>query len=444
MRQTVQYTLGSLLLAALVACGGSGDSDADGDAGDGTGPECTVAGGECLAPMVCEPVTQTCVARGEMCASQTDCLNDTYCDLNSESCLPSAVGTPCAGPDNCDGECIGGFCGCSGVAHQRQLEGGPLDIYMVLDRTGSMGTDCDYDPNGTPINSKACFATYALADYLTSVSPSVDTKLAFNLMSTDANQSCNGSGYFPALIDSTSLPVAVDSPLVTRISNEDFSGGHGTRIESALNGIATYTSMSKVSDREMIGVLITDGDATQCDSNTDNLAQIAADHLADTGIRTVIIGMQGATEANLEKIAIAGGADPHNDFCGGLTPPCHYWNVGNGSGSVLASALQAISEQAAPLPCEIDVTGITPPEGETLDYSQINVTLTEGGSVVTIPQVPNLGSCPATEMAWYYDDPGNPASIHLCQFACDGVSAAGDGASLNVVAGCTDTVVIVD
>jgi len=338
---------------------------------------------------------------------------------------------------------LAGFCGCDGVAHKRQLGSGPLDIYLVLDRTGSMGKDCAYNPSVDPTppkNSKACYATYALADYLIDVSPAVDTRLAFHTMSL--TKKCTGADYIPPEIPLTSLPVTEQSPLVQRISNEDFSGGFGTRIEGALRGIANYTANYRTAGREMIGVLLTDGDATKCDTNNAHLAQILANHRTATGLRTFIIGMTGATEDNLEELAIAGGADPHNDYCGGLTPPCHYWNVGDGSGAVLASALQAISQQAVPLPCEISVTGLTAPEGEALDYGKVNVTLTEGGVVTTIGQVPNSGACPADQPAWYYDNPAAPTKIHLCDIACTAVTNAGDGASLNVVAGCTSTVVI--
>ena len=64
------------------------------------------------------------------------------------------------------------------------FEGGPLDVYLILDRTGSMGEDCAYAHGSTaPVSSKACFATYALPNYLIDVSPAVDTRLAFHLMS---------------------------------------------------------------------------------------------------------------------------------------------------------------------------------------------------------------------------------------------------------------------
>jgi hypothetical protein len=417
--------------------GGDGGTGGTG----GSSAECTTSD-QCVAPEVCELVTQTCVAPLASCTSHANCTGGTYCELSANACVPSSVGAPCAGPDNCDGECIDGFCGCSGVAHERQLESSPLDVYLVLDRTRSMGTDCAYVAgNSPPVSSKACYATYALADYLINVSPAVDTTLAFNVMSL--SRDCDGTGYDPALIGATPLPVSANSALVQRISDENFSGGYGTRIEGALRGIANYTVNNQAVGREMIGVLITDGDATDCERNNANLATIIADHLANTGIRTFIIGMEGASEDKLEELAVAGGAEPHDDFCGNLTPPCHYWNVGDASGDVLANALQAISQQAVPLPCEIDVTGLTPPEGEALNYGRVNVTLTEGETVTTIPQVGSPGACPPDQLAWYYDVPSAPTAIRLCPFACDAVSVAGDGAKLNVVAGCQDTVIIV-
>jgi len=152
--------------------------------------------------------------------------------------------------------------------------------------------------------------------------------------------------------------------------------------------------------------------------------------------------MEGATDSTLETLAIAGGAAAHNDFCGSVTPPCHFWSVGTGSGGALESALQAIAQQATPIPCDIDVTGLTPPPGETLDYSKVNVTYTENSTTTTIGNVPDEASCPAGVPAWYYDTPSAPTKIQLCPFACTTVTNAGDGAQLSVVAGCNSTTVI--
>ena len=272
------------------------------------------------------------------------------------------------------------------------------------------------------------------------MTPAVDTRLAFHFMSQPND--CGGGPYTTPLIPQTQLPVPANHQIIQTISAEDFEGGLGTHIEGALRGIAAYTAANVTPGREMIGVLVTDGNPDGCEENINDLAQIIANHRANTGLRTFIIGMTGATEANLEALAMAGGAEPHDDFCGGLAPPCHYWNVGNGSGDALASALQAIADQAAPLPCQLDVTNLMPPEGEQLDYGEVNVTITENGAARTIGQVPDAASCPANVPAWYYDDPVSPTTIELCDAACTIATAAGDESALSVVVGCSATVIV--
>ena len=145
-----------IVASLFIGCGSSDSGTGGGAGGDGgtggaggNGPECLTSE-QCVAPAVCEPVTQTCVTPLASCTSHADCTGGTYCEMTENVCLPSSVGAPCAGPDNCNGECIDGFCGCSGVAHESQLGSSPLDIYLVLDRTGSMGTDCAYVAGASP------------------------------------------------------------------------------------------------------------------------------------------------------------------------------------------------------------------------------------------------------------------------------------------------------
>jgi hypothetical protein len=327
------------------------------------------------------------------------------------------------------------------LTQERQLMSGPLDIYFIFDRTASMGQDCSYtNGQSPPVASKACYATYAMCDYLIGVAPTVDTRLAFQFMSQPND--CTGTPYETPLIPLTTLPVAPNHPLIQAISNETFSGGLGTHIEGALRGMAAFTTANRTSGREMIGVLMTDGDPNGCNENIPQLRTIISDHYTATGIRTFIIGMTGATEANLEELALAGGADPHNDFCGGITPPCHYWNVGNGSGDAITSALRAIVQQSIPLPCQFDVAGLMAPMGEALDYNKVNVNLNQGGVTTTIGRVSSQAACPANQPAWYYDNPTAPTSIHLCPSACSIVSGAGQGARVSVVVGCMQTITI--
>jgi hypothetical protein len=336
----------------------------------------------------------------------------------------------------------GEFDGCTGSVYEQELVGGSLDIYFIFDRTASMGTDCAYQPGGTPpVSSKACFATYAFSDYLINVSPLVDTRLAFQFMSL-SDDDCDGVPYETPMVDLTNLPVTADNPIIQAISNEQFQGGFGTHIEGALRGMAVYTATHVTPGREMIGVLMTDGDPNGCEENVGTLSGLIADHLAATGIRTFIIGMEGATDSNLEQYATAGGAEPHDDWCGDLGAPCHFWNVGDGSGDAIASALSAIITQASPLPCEMNVADLQPPPGEVVDYGKVNVTLTEDDVTTTIGQVPTLDACPVDQPAWYYDNPDAPTMIHLCPATCDLVTATAEGSQVSVVLGCEDTVVI--
>jgi hypothetical protein len=435
----------SATASSLLVAGCSGDDDAEsrrddpefGNA-DASGP---VSGtpcadtDDCGNAQVCHPHLRVCVARGRSCNDQSECTGGTYCESAAGVCLVATSGSPCASNDNCTSMCTGGFCGCDSIAHERQLEGGPLDVYLILDRTASMGEDCAYvRGDAPPASSKACFATYALSDYLIDVSPAVDTRLAFHFMSQEDD--CDGGPYTTPLIDLTTLPVAEGHALIQTISDETFEGGLGTHIEGALRGLAQYTVANESPDREMVGVLMTDGDPSGCEEDIGQLRDVIASHFADTGIRTFIIGMEGASEDNLEELAMAGGGAQHNDWCGSTSSPCYHWNVGDGAGAAIAGALQGIIQQAAPLPCELSVAGLEAPAGETLDYDKVNVVLTEDGVSSTIGRAPNAGACPDDQPAWYYDDPGAPTRIHLCESACRHVSGAGDGTRVDVVVGC--------
>jgi len=108
----------------------------------------------------------------------------------------------------------------------------------------------------------------------------------------------------------------------------------------------------------------------------------------------------------------------------------------------VADALDASQASTTGIIDRMEERGLVARERGAPDRRVVNVTLTEGETVTTIPKTGNEGACPVGEPAWYYDIPDAPTKIHLCENACDTVSAAGDGAELNVVAGCTDTIVV--
>jgi hypothetical protein len=456
------FVLTSMLCAAALSLGCSGSSDANGN--DASAPDavsrsfvsaeagsfprrdarplvpCTNSD-SCADGWACHPELAYCVEQGPECTAHAQCSNATYCEPTLGRCIPSTTGSPCDNDGNCADSCTSGVCGCDGLVQQRDLSSGPLDVYFIMDRTGSMGDDCDYVAGESPpLTSKACVATYAVSDYLINVEPATETRLAFQFMSQPRD--CDGTAHGKPLVPLTQLPVAVEHELIQEISDETFEGGYGTRIEGALRGLARFTAANATPGREIIGVLMTDGEPNRCEQDISDLRRIIEAHKTATGIKTYIIGMDGARERDLEQLAKAGGAEPHAQWCGDLEPPCHYWNVGDGSGNAIASALQAIVQMAAPLPCQFDVADLQPPEGQELDYGKVNVTLTDGGTTTTLGQVTSEAACPTDQPAWYYDNPSAPTQIYLCPNACTLVSEAGEGARVNAVVGCQKTVTL--
>jgi hypothetical protein len=327
------------------------------------------------------------------------------------------------------------------------VRAGPLDVYLVFDRTASMGRDCAFTP-GTqpPVASKACYATYAVAQYYMSVNPADDTHLAFQFMSLDRND-CNGGPYATPLVDMTPLPVDANHVLVRTISDETFQGGLGTHIEGAIRGISAYTlnhdkTIAAPAGRTTIGILMTDGDPNGCNENVDQLAQLVAQHLSASNgaVKMFFIGETGATLSNLEAYAVQGGAAPHMDFCGNGPTPCHYWDVGDGQPAAFASAMASIVRQATvshPLPCTFKIP--PPPSGQRLDPALVNVNLIQGVNATGIYKVDSSGACDAKSGGWYYDDPGAPSEILLCPTSCSAVSGA-TGATVQVEFGCTSQI----
>ena len=232
----------------------------------------------------------------------------------------------------------------------------PVDMYIMFDKSGSMGEpegngapgDCNIGQN---VDSKWCRGINALSGYLNSPSAK-DQAAALQFFSGRDNVNCETGGAYatPATPASgfTTLPSnAFDSALNDRVP------GGGTPIEAALRGLTTFTAANRRPGRVTIGILVTDGDPQGCNEDLTFLSGLLDAHYKATTIRTYVIGMQGATFANLERIAAGGNAPTHADTvgtltnaCGNVPAPCRFWNVGDGNPAGFIQALAAIQESA--------------------------------------------------------------------------------------------------
>jgi len=230
----------------------------------------------------------------------------------------------------------------------------PVDMYIMQDRSGSMGNDCNI---GSGTNSKWCHAINALSGYFNSQQAAGNAAaIQFFPLPNHTSQLCaTGTGYDVAAAPTpppayTTLPTNTFDAL---LNSENDNGGGGTPTEAAIRGLVNFTANNRRGGRVTIGILVTDGDPNGCDENLTDLSNLLQAHFTATTLRTYVIGMTGADDGNLEQIAQGGNAPLHPDVvgtltgaCGTSTAPCRHWNVGDGNPEGFIQALAAIEESA--------------------------------------------------------------------------------------------------
>jgi hypothetical protein len=232
----------------------------------------------------------------------------------------------------------------------------PVDMFIMFDRSGSMGSDCNI---GQTTNSKWCKAINALSGYFKSQGAKDQAAaLQFFPLPTHDTALCkSGDSYVtPALPTAgqyTTLPSDSFDALLNSTTTDNGNQNKGTPTEAAIRGLTRFTDANRRGGRVTIGILITDGNPNGCDQNLTNLSNLLAAHLQATKIRTYVIGMEGASFDRLEEVAQGGGGPEHpdkvgaiTDACGNGNGPCRHWNVGDGDPAIFTAALAAIQESA--------------------------------------------------------------------------------------------------
>jgi hypothetical protein len=179
----------------------------------------------------------------------------------------------------------------------------------------------------------------------------------------------------------------------------------------------------------VVAVLATDGLPTECDTNMNNIAAIAAAAYAGTpSIKTFVIGVfaqaeQAQATTNLNQISNAGGTG--NAF------------IINTSQNVAQQFLAALNQiRGSALPCQY---AVPMPESGTPDFGKVNVQFSRSnGTKSTIVYVSDVNGCDPNTGGWYYDvnpSSGTPTKILLCPASCNAVKADSQG-KIDVLLGC--------
>jgi hypothetical protein len=325
------------------------------------------------------------------------------------------------GPVEQDGS-VGDACAVTSV----KADPAPLDMYIMLDNSGSMGLDCALGSGGT---SKWCYAITALDQFFKAAPAGTGVALQYFPKCWKSLAECTtGASCAIPEVALGNLPGNLN-PLEASL-NANAPGGT-TPMEAALHGLATYTTQSKQPGRVMIGIFITDGVPEACSLNDNVLAQIIGNHLSIDKIKTFVIGMTGADDNRLNTLASQGGAVPHTSYCGSVTPSCYHYNVGNGNPAAFTAVLQSIQQSA--VACQF-----TMPKSDAgiIDPSKVEVSYSPGGNppAQKLPKVDDATKCGGTG-GWYYDNNANPTSISLCPSTCS-VVQVDSKAKIDVSLGC--------
>jgi hypothetical protein len=306
---------------------------------------------------------------------------------------------------------------CAAVTVQAQLT--PLDLYVVLDRSGSM-----VNPTLGPLRWPP------VRDALNSFFQSPDTAgigIALTMFAHPTLSECMPASYATPLVAMAPLPGSATGHAITLQNTMNTYApvlGVGTPTKSAMTGAVTFAKNHKNANpaHTVAIVLATDGlpGAAACtgEDAPGTQAAISAGFTGTPSIRTFVIGIDPTSQmsTNLNNWANAGGGQ--------------FFDVGTSGGP--QQFLQAMkSIQSSLLGCNFAMpttdAGIIQPD-------KVKVVYTPGsGTPAELPRVNDPSAC--TGPGWYYDNNTNPTTINLCPGSCTTVQADPSG-KVDIELGC--------
>jgi hypothetical protein len=308
-----------------------------------------------------------------------------------------------------DGGGDGGVC----VSTSAPAEYVPLDIVFLIDQSGSMNT-CP-TPSACGPNGKFPTITSAVTAFC-----------------SDPASAGIGAGvlFFPyspwdcVLLhyETLTVPIGVLPANASAITNAvpTQALGYGTPTYPALQGALMQATAHQDANptHKVIVVLATDSEPNGCDESISDIAGLATSALNYNGVLTYVIGVLGATIADLDAIAAAGGTTQAFDDTNDAT-------------QVSANIDQIRTQEVG---CNFQIPA--PPNEKPLDPDEVNFSYDPMGmgTPVILPRAENLAGC-NSQPGWYYNSNTAPTQIILCPASCNTVQAD-SMAKVSVLFGC--------
>jgi hypothetical protein len=317
------------------------------------------------------------------------------------------------------------------AAETRKAEPTPLDMVIMMDRSGSMADPVD---GGGVKWDMLLSALTSFVEDTSSGGLGVGIQYFGLPVGIDDNgdeiASCAIADYARPDVPVGTLPGGA-AAIVASLRGHTAAGG--TPTVPALAGAIQY-ARSWAADHathKVIVVLATDGEPNDCDSTVNRVADLAASGLSGgLPVPTYVIGV-GALLTSLDQVAAAGG-----------TGKAFIVDTSQDVAKTFLQAMNTIRNVAA-LPCRY----VLPPArgGMTRDLDKLNVAYTPGSGATagqrgTILEASGVSQCDPTSGGWYYDDPVNPTAIELCDATCRAVSND-PSAEVEILIGCKSLVV---
>ena len=271
----------------------------------------------------------------------------------------------------------------------------PLDIYVMLDKSGSMNWygrwDAVTDALKTFVNdSNSTGITVALDYFPDGGWPSY----------------CDWERYDDPAVAWIALPGGAS----TIESSLDGTGpGGNTPTRPALEGAIAYARARETAmpTHKSIVVLATDGDPTSCSNNSiyDVRDEALAGRTGTPAIETYVIGVGNV--ANLDLVAAAGSNTSA-------------YIVSSGDASAFLAAMNDIRQQA--LGCEFTIPANPGTGNIDPDETLVSFKYGDTGTPTELTRYTDEAAC-GTNDGYYYDDPTYPTTLYLCSNTCDTIGS---------------------
>jgi hypothetical protein len=312
---------------------------------------------------------------------------------------------------------------CGSIAEQAQVV--PLDLYIMLDASGSMA-----------VNDKWTSIQNAIGSFLNNpLAAGLGVGIQYFPILDSSYVVCDPNVYATPAVSIYPLPANAQT-IGYDIQSIQPTGGTptGPALQGALQFAQGWATNNPTHD--VVVVLATDGVPDSACSFappgvTPNTlegveAVAAAAYGATTSIPTYVIGV-GSELTLLNAVAVSGG-----------TSSAFIVDTTQDTGAQFLAALDAIRHKS--LACAYPIPAA--PAGMTTDFTKVNVELTpSSGAAVDFLYVANAANCGQTPHGWYYDNPSAPTRVIICDSDCEPLKDELD-AQIDILFGCQTNSII--